>query len=61
MRLSNVSLWGGFFFVMVIFLFFQKRTKLAGLSSLGELSIEITDIRIDSGVRTGSQRSLADS
>lgn len=37
------------------------RTRLAGLSSLGELSIEITDINIDSGVCTGSQRSEADS
>jgi len=36
-------------------------SKLAGLSSLGELSIEMTEMRMVSGVCTGSQRSAADS
>lgn len=58
---------GPIHFCFVLFCFFFKiyrrasPTRLAGLSSLGELSMEMTDINIVSGVCTGSQRSAADS
>jgi hypothetical protein len=61
------SLIGPIHFCFVLFCFFFKiyrrasPTRLAGLSSLGELSMEMTDINIVSGVCTGSQRSAADS